>query len=58
MRRYLSDPPGWLSLASADLVGGAGMAFLVRTEGANWTAAGVIAVVTGVLFAVAVWRSR
>lgn len=53
---HFSDPPRWLRVAFACLVGGAGTGLLAKTDGVSWTTSGVAAVIGGIVFAVAIWR--
>jgi hypothetical protein len=41
--------------AWAGLVGGVGIGAFFKTDGTSWTASGVIALMTGIVFAVAAW---
>lgn len=45
----------WLLSAWMGLVGGVGIGALFKTDGTSWTACGVIALVSGILFAVVAW---
>jgi hypothetical protein len=53
---HFSDPPRWLRVAFAGLVGGAGTGLLIKTDGVSWTTSGVVAVIGGIVFALAIWR--
>jgi hypothetical protein len=52
---HFPDPPRWLRMSLACLVGGAGTGIFVRTDGASWTTSAVVGGIAGIVFALAIW---
>lgn len=58
MQSNFSDPRRWLLAVWIGLIGGVGVGFFLKTEGASWTASGIVAGIAVVPFAMATWRSE